>query len=92
MLLALATKGSNTRDHISPITLVNLSVQRPPDLEPAGPPFKRGPLAWNGMLARWLLLVGFFSWVLVMATVILGNLRKQGATLAVARGNDPASA
>lgn len=22
-----------------------------------------GPLAWNGALAWWLLLVGFFSWV-----------------------------
>jgi len=54
--------------------------------------FKSGPLAWNGMLAWWLLLVSFFSWVVVMTALILGNLRKQGATLAATRASDPAPA
>lgn len=39
--------------------------------------FKAGPLAWNGALAWWLLLVGFFSWVVVMTTLTLNNLRSQ---------------
>lgn len=44
--------------------------------------FKDGPLAWNGMLAWWLLLVGFFSWVVVMTAVMLGNLRGDGRAAA----------
>lgn len=54
--------------------------------------FQNGPLAWNGMLSRWLLLVGFFSWVVVVTAVMLSNLRGQGRSLVTARvaGRAPA--
>lgn len=32
---------------------------------------KDGPLAWNGLIAWWLLLVAFFVWVLVVTGVLL---------------------
>lgn len=51
--------------------------------------FKSGPLAWNGLLAWWLLLVGFFSWVVVMTTLMLGNLREHSGAVIGARVNDP---
>jgi hypothetical protein len=41
--------------------------------------FKHGPFAWNGVLAWWLLLVGFFLWLVVMTWLVLGNLREQTA-------------
>jgi hypothetical protein len=34
--------------------------------------FKSGPLAWNGLIAWWLLLVGFAVWVVVL---VIGLLR-----------------
>ena len=41
--------------------------------------YKRGPFAWNGLLAWWLLVVSFFTWMIVMTVLVLGNLGQQQA-------------
>lgn len=33
--------------------------------------FKTGPLAYNGVLAFWLVALDFFSWMIVMSIVML---------------------
>jgi len=43
--------------------------------------FKDGPFAWNGILAWWLLLVGFFSWMVIMTFYTLRNLRVASESL-----------
>ncbi len=35
--------------------------------------FKSGPLAWNGLVCWWLPAAAFFSWILVMAWVMLSS-------------------
>jgi hypothetical protein len=39
--------------------------------------FKDGPLAWNGLLAWWVLVVSFFVWLVVLSVVLLAAIRNQ---------------
>jgi hypothetical protein len=39
--------------------------------------FKNGPLAWNGFIAWWVLLVTFFVWLVVLTAVVLKAIRNQ---------------
>ena len=38
--------------------------------------FKTGPLAYNGILAFWLVAVDFFVWMVVMSVVMMGVIRR----------------
>jgi hypothetical protein len=40
--------------------------------------FRDGPFAWNGLLAWWVLAAGFCAWVLLMSTLVLRALNRQG--------------
>ncbi len=39
--------------------------------------FKDGPLAWNGLIAWWVLVVAFFLWLIVLSVVLLDAIRRQ---------------
>jgi len=39
--------------------------------------FRDGPLAWNGVIAWWVLLVTFFVWVVVLSVLLLKAIRGQ---------------
>jgi hypothetical protein len=39
--------------------------------------FHTGPLAWNGVLAWWLVLVDFFAWMCVMAYALSHAIAQQ---------------
>ena len=41
--------------------------------------FKQRPFAGNGLLAWWPLVVSFFTWMIVMTVLVLGNLGQQQA-------------
>lgn len=41
------------------------------------PLFKSGPLAWNGVIAWWLVLVSFTLWCLTMSALLIGAIRQQ---------------
>jgi hypothetical protein len=41
--------------------------------------FKQGPFAWNGLIARWLLVVSFFIWMTAMAALVFRNISVQQA-------------
>lgn len=41
--------------------------------------FKDGPLAWNGAIAWWVLLVTFFLWLVVLTVVLFAAIRNQEA-------------
>jgi|GEM_PF-212684 len=40
--------------------------------------FKTGPLAWNGVLAWWLVLAAYFSWIVVNTILLLRAINHQG--------------
>lgn len=40
--------------------------------------FKTGPLAWNGILACWLVLAAYFSWIVVNTILLLRAINQQG--------------
>lgn len=42
--------------------------------------FQAGPLAWNGLIAFWLLAVAFFVWMLTMCSGMLRTSRRAGDT------------
>ncbi|HVW43580.1 MAG TPA: hypothetical protein VHC18_19750 [Amycolatopsis sp.] len=39
--------------------------------------FHSGPLAWNGLVAWWVLLVAFFVWLATLSVVLLAAIRGQ---------------
>jgi hypothetical protein len=39
--------------------------------------FKTGPLAWNGILAWWLVLAAYFSWIVVNTVLLLRAINQQ---------------
>jgi hypothetical protein len=39
--------------------------------------FKTGPLAWNGVLAWWLVLAAYFSWIVVNTILLLRAINQQ---------------
>jgi hypothetical protein len=41
--------------------------------------FHSGPLAWNGLVAWWVLLVAFFVWLTTLSIVLLAAIRGQQA-------------
>lgn len=47
--------------------------------------FKDSPFAWNGLLAWWLFLLDFFSWVVVTTVLVLRNLCEQNAQASSSR-------
>jgi hypothetical protein len=38
---------------------------------------KTGPIAWNGWLAWWVLVIAFFAWLIVVSVVLLRAIRNQ---------------
>jgi hypothetical protein len=44
--------------------------------------FKTGPLAYNGLLAFWLVAVDFFVWMIVMSVVLLKAINRDTRSLA----------
>jgi hypothetical protein len=44
--------------------------------------FKTGPLAYNGLLAFWLVAVDFFVWMVVMSIVVMKVISKDEQRLA----------
>ncbi|MEV8546459.1 hypothetical protein [Streptomyces sp. NPDC051572] len=51
--------------------------------------FKDGPLAWNGLIAWWLLLVSFFLWTATLSVLLFSAIRSQQAGT---RESEPANA
>jgi hypothetical protein len=41
--------------------------------------FKGGPLAWNGLIAWWVLLVTFFLWLITLSVLLFAAIRSQEA-------------
>ena len=39
--------------------------------------FKTGPLAWNGLLAWWLVLAAYFSWIVINTILLLRAINQQ---------------
>ena len=40
--------------------------------------FQSGPFAWNGLLAWWLVLAAYFSWIMVNTALLLRAVNRQG--------------
>jgi hypothetical protein len=38
--------------------------------------FKRGPFAWNGLLAWWLVLVAYFLWITVTSIALVRAVKR----------------
>lgn len=49
--------------------------------------FKTGPLAYNGVLAFWLVAIDFFVWMVVMSVVLLRKIDRDDAALRAARAS-----
>jgi hypothetical protein len=41
--------------------------------------FRNGPLAWNGLIAWWVLLVAFFLWTAALSVLLFAAIRSQEA-------------
>lgn len=51
--------------------------------------FKGGPLAWNGLLAWWLVLAVCFSWIVVITVLLLRAINRQAGTHGDSREQNP---
>jgi len=73
LVIGIAILGDKQERPVFPRWVGYLNVWCALLMAPAGLDFffKSGPLAWNGMIAWWVLFVAFFVWLAVMTTTTL---------------------